>query len=74
MKPIKTIDEVQKECIGSVYTTSEFKRYVEWGGFNCFDGCGVYHDGFNETHFNVWDWGGRFNYMPEYPYVCWYNK
>ena len=69
-KPPLTKEEVQKNCIGDVFTSHEFWNEVRMGGFNPYDGFGNYHDGVQEiTSPDIWK-------EPEaiYPYICWYNK
>ena len=69
---IKTLEEIRNEMeFGDIYTTKEFKKYVDDLFFIENDGCGYYHDGVNETRRSVWD---SSEIDMSYPYVCWYNK
>ena len=63
---IKSKEEVQKNCTGTVFTSHEFWKDVRMGYFTPYDGFGNYHDGVQEI---IWE-------EPEasYPYICWYNK
>ena len=67
---IKSKEEVQKDCTGTVFTSHEFWNDVRMGCFTPYDGFGNYHDGVQEiTSPDIWE-------EPEatYPYICWYNK
>lgn len=69
---IKTLEEIKNEMeFGDIYTTEEFKKYVEDGSFIPYDGWGYYHNGVEETRICVWDTD---EIDTSYPYVCWYNK
>jgi len=69
----KAKEEIQKNCIGHVYTTQEFIDCVRRGSIISDDGTGYFHDGENETFVSVWKC--NLNKAKEkYPYVCWYNK
>ena len=69
-KPPLTLEEVQKNCTGTVFTSHEFWKDVHRGYLTPYDGFGNYHDGVQEiTSPDIWE-------EPEaiYPYICWYNK
>lgn len=69
---IKTIEEVQDEMdYGKVYTSQYFKKMIEEGSLNSYDGGGYYHDGQNKTDISVWS---KWTIDTTYPYVCWYSK
>jgi len=70
----KAKEEIQKNCIGHVYTLEEFAEEVDEGYINSNDGCGYFHDGDNETNISVWTEDLTLEEMKKYPYVCWYNK
>lgn len=71
---MKTIEEIQRECVGQVYTREEFGKLVDKGFFIPYDGSGRFHDGENETTLSVWDRTLTPDDVKDYPYVCWYNK
>lgn len=73
-KRIKTKEEIQKTCIGDVFTLEEFAEEVCDGGINSYDGNGYFHDGENETCISVWRDDLTMGEIKKYPYVCWYNK
>lgn len=67
---IKSKEEVQKDCTGTVFYSHEFWKDAHMGCFTPYDGFGNYHDGVQEiTSPDIWE-------EPEatYPYICWYNK
>lgn len=72
---MKTIEEIQKDCIGKVFKTEDFIKDVEEGYFNEYDGIGYMHNGEDELDIGVF----RYIHDPDryneyFPYVCWYNK
>lgn len=72
---MKSLEQVQREEeIGTVYTMKEFVECIECGGFNSFDGVGVFHDGEQKTDKYVWDDDLTWDDVKNYPYVVWYNK
>lgn len=71
---MKTIEQVQSETFGNVYTIEEFARLVDAGLFIEYDGSGRFHDGEKETNISVWDESLTWDDVKDYPYVIWYNR
>lgn len=71
---MKTIEQIQSETFGHVYTIEEFAQMVEDGLFIEYDGSGCFHDGEKETNISVWDDTLTWEDVKDYPYVIWYNR
>lgn len=73
---MKTIAEIKKEYdYGDVYTTKSFSQYVEGGYFTSWDGCGVLHNGEDETDIDAFSVNLKSrSIQSRYPYVLWFNK
>lgn len=71
---MKTKVQVQKECIGTVYTLEEFCSLCEDNLINSCDGHGYFHDGEKETDINVFSDADTNYVWKHYHYICWYNK
>lgn len=71
---MKTIKQVQTDCIGDVLTFEEFVQCVNDGALTSWDGFGFFHDGEKETEVWVFDKNLTWDDIKDYPYVCWYNK
>ena len=71
---MKTKVQVQKECIGTVYTLEEFCSLCEDNLINSYDGHGYFHDGEKETDINVFSDADPNYVWKHYHYICCYNK
>ena len=73
---IKSKEEIQKICIGEVFTLREFEKEIDNGGITSYDGIGYFHDGISDKDTNISVWDNKISYEQahQYPYVCWYNK
>lgn len=71
---MKTKAQVQKECIGAVYTLEEFCSLCEDGLITSYDGHGYFHNGEKETDVSVFSDADPEYVWKNYRYVCWYNK
>ena len=71
---MKTLEEVQAECFGDVFTLEKFMEYLDNGYFISYDGNGYFHDGEKETDISVWDPTLTWDDVKNYPYVTWYNR
>ena len=70
-----TKDEIQKTCVGTVYTIDEFGEIIQEGGIISNDGVGYFHDGVSDKDTNISVWSDiSYKEAHKYPYVCWYNK
>lgn len=71
---MKTKVQVQKECIGTVYTLEEFCSLCGDNLINSYDGHGYFHGGEKETDINVFSDADPNYVWKHYHYICWYNK
>ena len=70
-----TKEEIQKSCIGEVFTIEEFAEEVCDGGINSNDGYGYFHDGEKEIReIDIFGMNLTETDLRKYPFVCWYNK
>lgn len=70
-----TKDEIQKTCVGTVYTIDEFDEIIQEGGIISNDGVGYFHDGVSDKDTDISVWSDiSYEEAHKYPYVCWYNK
>ena len=61
---------------GHIMTIENFANTVKCGGFNAYDGCGVYMDANGEESdiYVSFDPDDILSMKEQYPYVAWYNK
>ena len=71
---MKTIEQIEAETGGNVYTLEDFIKLNQSGFIIPYDGIGYFHDGENRTKKSVWDNTLKWEDVKDYPYVCWYNK
>lgn len=71
---MKSIEQVQSEEFGDVYTLEQFADMVEEGGIIPYDGNGYFHDGEHKTKLCVWDESLTYDDIKNCPYVVWYNR
>lgn len=71
---MKTIEQIEAETDGNVYTLEDFMELNQLTFILPYDGIGYFHDGENETDKSVWDNTLTWEDVKDYPYVCWYNK
>ena len=71
---MKSIEQVQSEEFGDVYTLEQFADMVEEGGIMPYDGNGYFHDGEKKTDVSVWTRNLTWDDIKNCPYVVWYNR
>ena len=71
---MKTRAQVQRECVGEVYTLKEFRSLYKEGLITLYDGYGYFHDGEAETDVDVFSDVDPEHVWESYRYVCWYNR